>query len=226
MQRAPRGKKKTVKLGLKGMAELFKPARLEVYENLQIAGPSSIADLALRLGRPADSLYYHIRKMTRVGLLVDRGSRRARRRDEHLFDVPGRPMITCEPQGPAAQTAVLKSTSGADLLDPEALDILIHGIFPRVTILTPNLPEVEALVGQDFQTVERAAERILELGVGSVLIKGGHAEGSECRDIVTQLSAARGALDRVGFKLVAAALTDPDREADLEELEKLFLKLT
>ena len=51
-------------------------------------------------------------------------------------------------------------------------------------------------------------------------------EGSECRDIVTQLSAARGALDRVGFKLVAAALTDPDREADLEELEKLFLKLT
>ncbi len=51
-------------------------------------------------------------------------------------------------------------------------------------------------------------------------------EGSECRDVVTQLSAARGALDRVGFKLVAAALTDPDREADLAELEKLFLKLT
>lgn len=51
-------------------------------------------------------------------------------------------------------------------------------------------------------------------------------EGSECRDVVTQLAAARGALDRVGFKLVAAALTDPAREADLDELEKLFLKLT
>ena len=34
-------------------------------------------------------------------------------------------------------------------------------------------------------------------------------EGSECSDVVTQLSAARGGLDRVGFKLVAAALTDP-----------------
>ena len=51
-------------------------------------------------------------------------------------------------------------------------------------------------------------------------------EGSECRDVVTQLAAARGALDRVGFKLVAAALTDPDRAADVDELEKLFLKLT
>ena len=51
-------------------------------------------------------------------------------------------------------------------------------------------------------------------------------EGSECRDVVTQLSAVRGALDRVGFKLIAAGLTDPDSEADVAELEKLFLKLS
>jgi DNA-binding FrmR family transcriptional regulator len=51
-------------------------------------------------------------------------------------------------------------------------------------------------------------------------------DGNECRDIVTQLSAAQGALDRVGFKLMAAALTCPDREVDLDELEKLFLKLS
>ena len=51
-------------------------------------------------------------------------------------------------------------------------------------------------------------------------------DGDECRDIVTQLAAAKSALDRVGFKLMAAALADPDREADTEELEKLFLKLS
>ena len=51
-------------------------------------------------------------------------------------------------------------------------------------------------------------------------------EGQECKEIVTQLSAARGALDRVGFKLMAAALINPDRETDVEELEKLFLKLS
>ncbi len=51
-------------------------------------------------------------------------------------------------------------------------------------------------------------------------------EGDECRDIVTQLAAAQGALDRVGFKLMAAALSSPDMATDTDELEKLFLKLT
>lgn len=51
-------------------------------------------------------------------------------------------------------------------------------------------------------------------------------EGAECRDVVTQLSAARSALDRVGFKLMAAALAEPGSEADFDELERLFLKLS
>lgn len=51
-------------------------------------------------------------------------------------------------------------------------------------------------------------------------------DGDQCRDIVTQLAAAKGALDRVGFKLMAAALAEREQEADLAELEKLFLKLS
>lgn len=51
-------------------------------------------------------------------------------------------------------------------------------------------------------------------------------QGEECRSIVTQLAAARGALDRVGFKLMAAALSNPERETDTDELERLFLKLS
>lgn len=58
-------------------------------------------------------------------------------------------------------------------------------------------------------------------------------EGRECRDIVTQLSAASKALDQVGFKMLATGLAhclqDPDEAArngfDLAEVEKLFLKL-
>jgi DNA-binding FrmR family transcriptional regulator len=58
-------------------------------------------------------------------------------------------------------------------------------------------------------------------------------EGRECRDVVTQLSAATRALEQAGFRLVAAGLTycmtDPDRaEAEgypLSEVEKLFMKL-
>ncbi len=56
-------------------------------------------------------------------------------------------------------------------------------------------------------------------------------EGSECKDIVTQLSAAKGALDRIGFRLMTAALRnasldDPLGDDEVEELEKLFLKLS
>jgi DNA-binding FrmR family transcriptional regulator len=58
-------------------------------------------------------------------------------------------------------------------------------------------------------------------------------EGRDCREVVTQLSAARAALEQVGFKLVSTAVTqcvsDPDGEGTpgerLDELEKLFLKL-
>ena len=58
-------------------------------------------------------------------------------------------------------------------------------------------------------------------------------QGRECRDIVTQISAASNALDQAGFRLVSAGLryciTDPQRaEADgypIGEVEKLFMKL-
>lgn len=51
-------------------------------------------------------------------------------------------------------------------------------------------------------------------------------EGADCRDIVIQLAAAQGALDRVGFKLMASALSQPRSEEELTELESLFLKLS
>lgn len=85
--------------------------------------------------------------------------------------------LVCDP--------VLKSTSGSDLLDSEALDILIHKIFPLATILTPNLPEVERITGHAGEAPEEAAKRILSMGVGSVLIKGGHATSNACRDYWT-----------------------------------------
>lgn len=59
------------------------------------------------------------------------------------------------------------------------------------------------------------------------------ADGRDCRDIVTQLSAANKALEQVGFNLVAAGLTwcleDPERSAaegyELADVQKLFTKL-
>lgn len=58
-------------------------------------------------------------------------------------------------------------------------------------------------------------------------------DGRECRDVVTQISAASNALDQAGFRLVASGLTyclnDPERAAaegyNLEEVQKMFMKL-
>ncbi|WP_372808571.1 bifunctional hydroxymethylpyrimidine kinase/phosphomethylpyrimidine kinase [Pontiella sp.] len=93
---------------------------------------------------------------------------------DFLETLPSCPPIVCDP--------VLKSTSGTDLLDSEALDTLISRIFPHVAVLTPNLPEAEFLIGHRIDRVEDAADEILAMGVGSVLIKGGHADGNECSD--------------------------------------------
>ena len=91
----------------------------------------------------------------------------------HSAEVP----IVCDP--------VLQSTSGTDLLAPEALDILIRDIIPKVALLTPNLPEAAVIIGHPIQSVEDTAIEILKLGAGSVLIKGGHSDSSECRDYWT-----------------------------------------
>lgn len=96
---------------------------------------------------------------------------------EFLDQFQNLPLLICDP--------ILTSTSGATLLDSEALDMLIHGIFPNVDILTPNLPETTVLIGQEIHSIEAAAEQILAMGVKSVLIKGGHVQAEECRDYWT-----------------------------------------
>jgi DNA-binding FrmR family transcriptional regulator len=54
-------------------------------------------------------------------------------------------------------------------------------------------------------------------------------EGRECRDVVTQLSAATKALDQAGFRLVAAGLTycleHPEDAEPIEAVERMFMKL-
>ena len=72
---------------------------------------------------------------------------------DFLAAAPSPRPLVCDP--------ILRSTSGTDLLDPEARDILIRRIVPHVTVLTPNLPEAAALTGSPVQSPEDAAGRLL-----------------------------------------------------------------
>jgi hydroxymethylpyrimidine/phosphomethylpyrimidine kinase len=80
---------------------------------------------------------------------------------------------------------VMISTSGSRLLDEDAVEAVVNELIPLADIVTPNLPEAEALLGYPLRTNRQltgAGEALLELGAGSVLLKGGHARGSEVVD--------------------------------------------
>lgn len=73
---------------------------------------------------------------------------------------------------------VMVATSGARLIDEEAVRALKERLLPLADVLTPNLPEAAALCGfpvDDDVSVERAARTLAAAGKGAVLVKGGHA---------------------------------------------------
>lgn len=76
---------------------------------------------------------------------------------------------------------VMVSTSGCALMQPDALVIMKERLLPMADLVTPNLPEAWTLAGTDT-LVDEAAQKILELGVKALLIKGGHAEGKTKTD--------------------------------------------
>ncbi len=66
------------------------PVRAAMLDALEVVGPATIAQLGDALGYPPDSLYYHVRVLERMGLMIR--TRGARRGDAATFDVPGRPV--------------------------------------------------------------------------------------------------------------------------------------
>lgn len=89
---------------------LASPMRQEVIDALVAAGPLSVAELAAHLGRAADSLYFHLRVLKRVGLVLEVDRRRNSRHVAAVYDVPGRPMRIVQEGAPArSMDAVVSS---------------------------------------------------------------------------------------------------------------------
>jgi hydroxymethylpyrimidine/phosphomethylpyrimidine kinase len=74
---------------------------------------------------------------------------------------------------------VMVASSGAQLLEDDAVDALVGRLFPLATVITPNLMEARALTGSDGSQAE-LAERLHELGAPAVIVTGGHgASGAD-----------------------------------------------
>jgi hydroxymethylpyrimidine/phosphomethylpyrimidine kinase len=82
---------------------------------------------------------------------------------------------------------VLAAKSGDRLLREDALSVLRTELLPLCSVVTPNIPEAEALVGRRLETdedLQRAAQEIGALGARNVVITGGHASGPEAVDVL------------------------------------------
>ncbi len=78
---------------------------------------------------------------------------------------------------------VMIATSGARLLDDDALDAMVQRLIPLADVLTPNLPEAEALLGRPLgRDMDSVGADLLALGPRGVLLKGGHGKGREVID--------------------------------------------
>jgi hydroxymethylpyrimidine/phosphomethylpyrimidine kinase len=91
-------------------------------------------------------------------------------------------------QGPVVVDPVMIAKSGDALLQDVAVDALIKYVLPRASLLTPNLPEAARLLKtSEARTPEEMAEqgrRLVGMGPKAVLMKGGHAVGGMCTDVL------------------------------------------
>ncbi len=82
---------------------------------------------------------------------------------------------------------VMVATSGDRLLDAAAERTIVEELLPLCALVTPNLDEAAILVGEPVEDVEgmrRAAEKLVGMGAGAALLKGGHLQSEELVDVL------------------------------------------
>jgi hydroxymethylpyrimidine/phosphomethylpyrimidine kinase len=75
---------------------------------------------------------------------------------------------------PLVVDPVMVASSGSRLLRPDAVEALVTLIFPLASVVTPNLPEAQALTGLSTEDRLKLAERLVDMGAGAALVTGGH----------------------------------------------------
>ena len=87
-------------------------------------------------------------------------------------------------QIPLVVDPVMIAKGGQSLLAADALEALRARLIPMAALVTPNLPEAEALLGGLIEDPEAAAVALLATGARAVLIKGGHGHGAMLVDVL------------------------------------------
>lgn len=102
-----------------------------------------------------------------------------------LADYPNIPLIA---------DPVMRAKGGANLLQDEAQAALVELLLPRTYIITPNVPEAEALTGLTIETDRQMADAgmaLCRLGPQLALMKGGHLTGAAMHDLLVNARMAQ-----------------------------------
>ena len=79
---------------------------------------------------------------------------------------------------PLVVDPVMVASSGAKLLEDDAVEALVGRLFPLATVVTPNLPEAQALSGLETEDRRILSERLVDLGARAAIVTGGHGGSS------------------------------------------------
>jgi hydroxymethylpyrimidine/phosphomethylpyrimidine kinase len=113
---------------------------------------------------------------TKIGMLANSG----------IIDATAR-AITRHSFANVVLDTVMIAKSRARLLDEDAVAALRDRLLPLAVIVTPNVPEAEALTGVRIDSTEgqrEAARQLVKLGARAALVKGGHLEGTTALDML------------------------------------------
>jgi hydroxymethylpyrimidine/phosphomethylpyrimidine kinase len=105
----------------------------------------------------------------KIGMLANAGIARA------VADALDR-----RPRLPVVLDTVMVAKSGAQLLDADAVRVIVERLLPRATVVTPNVPEAEAILGRPIRTIgdlPAAAKDLVAAGARAAIVKGGHLDG-------------------------------------------------
>jgi hydroxymethylpyrimidine/phosphomethylpyrimidine kinase len=114
--------------------------------------------------------------------------------DAEVIETVAATLAAKAPGVPVVVDPVMIAKGGESLLQAAAVATLKARLLPWATVLTPNLPEAEALTGHkitDPEAMARAGEALRDAGAAAVLVKGGHLEGMRLVDVLVTAGGVR-----------------------------------
>lgn len=109
--------------------------------------------------------------------------------DEGIIGAVAQVLARRQPRLALVVDPVMVAKGGARLMSGDAEGAIVSQLLPLATLVTPNIPEAEALTGltiRDEQGAIAAGQALLDRGAGAALVKGGHLEGGEVVDVLVR----------------------------------------